>query len=131
MGAIMNETTVVKKSLPPGWRVIDNSNFVSPLHTGASAFADRVLVEYKKLFGLYTKSEDQVVVMEDVPDEDTLTRARSILHERGYRCLVNWVQVIKGIRIARLDVFEYKGDGVEPDGTGKTKGVLSGFIRFE
>lgn len=120
--------------LPPGWRVVDNSAFVSPLQSKASAFADSILVEYDKLFGLYTKSESQVLIMEDVPDDDTLTRARSILHDRGYRCLVDWVQVIQGKRTARLDVFKYESDDSRSTATGserKAKPILRGFIRLD
>jgi hypothetical protein len=78
------------KKLPAGWRLVENTDFVDALDAEASRFADRCTVEFDKLFGLYTKGDSQVVVMENAPGTDTLTRARSILHDRGHRNILNW-----------------------------------------
>ena len=77
--------------LPAGWRVISNEAFLSPLEKSARDFADAMESEYGKLFGLYTRSESQVVVLEGVPAEDAVTRACTLLFERGFRVQVRWV----------------------------------------
>jgi hypothetical protein len=78
------------KKLPVGWRLIDNTNFVDAVDAEAIRFADRCTAEFDKLFGLYTRGDSQVVVMENAPEADMLTRARSILHDRGHRNILNW-----------------------------------------
>jgi hypothetical protein len=78
-------------TLPVGWRIIENTDFVGALDAEASPFVERCIAEFKKLFGLYTKSDSQVVVMDKAPGDDALTRARTILHNRGYRNMLNWV----------------------------------------
>lgn len=80
-----------KRSLPTGWRVINNPSFVSALDLAAKQFADRVEVEFNKLFGLYTRSDKQVVLLEHTPEQDVLIRACAVLFERGYRCAINWI----------------------------------------
>lgn len=108
----------VAKLLPAGWRIVDNPDYVSPLDAAATALADCVLSEYNRLFGLYTKSDSQVVVTESVPDDATVTRACTLLHERGYRVLVNWVVASSKGRTASFDVFEYGRAVAETSGMG-------------
>lgn len=99
---------MAKRELPAGWRVINNDAFVSPvsdLDRLANGFADSVVREFNKLFGSYTKSESQVVIMEDVPGEDAFTRARTVLYNRGYRTVVRWVNRDAATHMASLEVF--------------------------
>lgn len=97
----MTTASKSKRSLPAGWRVINNPSFVSALDLTAGQFADRVEAEYKKLFGLYTRSDKQVVLMEHTPEQDVLTRACAVLFERGLHCTINW---ISETRLSSLEV---------------------------
>lgn len=99
---------MAKRELPAGWRVITNDAFVSPVNgidCLANGFADCVVREFNKLFGSYTKSDSQVVIMEDVPGEDAFTRARTVLYDRGYRTVVRWVNREAATHMASLEVF--------------------------
>lgn len=99
---------MAKRELPAGWRVISNDGFVTPVNSldgRAKAFADSVEGEFKKLFGSYTKSDSQVVIMENVPAEDAFTRARTMLFDRGYRTVVRWVNRQEAVHVASLEVY--------------------------
>jgi hypothetical protein len=102
----MSIVTKASTKVPAGWQVIDNPSYSSPLDAEAYPFVERCLAEFKKLFGLYTKSDSQVLVMDKVPADEALTRARTILHERGYRNILNWVNSSGTGRTASLELFE-------------------------
>lgn len=97
----MTAVSKPKRSLPTGWRVINNPSFVSALDLTAKQFADRVEAEFKKLFGLYTRSDKQVVLLEHTPEQEVLTRACAVLLERGLHCTINW---ISETRLSSLEV---------------------------
>jgi hypothetical protein len=101
----MSIRTKTSKELPAGWRVIENTDFVGALDVKAGAFVARCIAEFDKLFGLYTKSDSQVLVMDNAPNDDTLTRARTILHDRGYRNVLNWVTNSETGRAISLELF--------------------------
>lgn len=99
---------MAKRELPAGWRVISNDDYVSPANSLdglAKTFADSVEAEFEKLFGSYTKSDSQVVIMDNVPGEEAFTRARTILYDRGYRTVVRWVNREAAVHVASLEVF--------------------------
>jgi hypothetical protein len=87
----MTGNSKTKRALPAGWNVVNNPDFVTPIDGAAKQFADRVESYYKTLHGLFTRSDTEVLLMERTPESATLTRARTMLRERGYRCSIRWL----------------------------------------
>jgi hypothetical protein len=98
-------TNKVPRSLPAGWQVFVNDQFVSPEERQAHAFAAEILADFHRLCDLYSRSDNQALLFENAPSEKIIERARSIVHERGHRNLLVWCQVVGGVRIVRLDVY--------------------------